>query len=96
MRLVRETVTGNPNVVMSHSMKVYKRFLRELVDQHVERYSCGHLQVDDVPPLKKIAPSGTDSCRICGRSLCFRQLADVGDRGNWAWSAICHHITFFF
>jgi hypothetical protein len=40
MRLVRETVTGNPSVVMSHSIKVYKRFLQELADQHVERY--GH------------------------------------------------------
>jgi hypothetical protein len=27
MRLVRETVTGNPSVIMSHSIDVYKRFL---------------------------------------------------------------------
>jgi hypothetical protein len=40
MRLVRETVTGNPSVVMSHSIDVYKQFLQELVDQRVERY--GH------------------------------------------------------
>jgi len=42
MRLVRETVTGNPSVVMSHSIDVYKQFLQELVDQHVERYGYGH------------------------------------------------------
>ena len=30
MRLVRETVTGNPSVVMSHSIAVYKQFLQEL------------------------------------------------------------------
>ena len=42
MRLVRETVTGNPDVVMSHSMDVYKRFLQELADQHVERYGYSH------------------------------------------------------
>ena len=37
MRLVRETVTGNPSVVMSHSIDVYKQFLQELADEHVER-----------------------------------------------------------
>ena len=37
MRLVRETVTGNPSVVMSHGVDVYKQFLHELADQHVER-----------------------------------------------------------
>jgi len=37
MRLVRETVTGNSSVIMSHRIAVYKQFLRELVDQHVER-----------------------------------------------------------
>jgi hypothetical protein len=37
VRLVRETVTGNPSVVMSHSIDVYKRFLQELADQHIER-----------------------------------------------------------
>ena len=42
MRLVRETVTGNPSVVMSHSITVYKQFLQELVGQHVERYGYGH------------------------------------------------------
>ena len=36
MRLVRETVTGNPSVVMSHSISMYKQFLQELVDQRVE------------------------------------------------------------
>jgi hypothetical protein len=29
MRLVRETATGNPSVVMSHSIDVYKQFLQE-------------------------------------------------------------------
>jgi len=33
---MRETVTGNPSVVMSHSIEVYKQFLQELADQHVE------------------------------------------------------------
>jgi hypothetical protein len=33
---VRETVTGNPSVIMSHSIGVYKQFLQELVDQHFE------------------------------------------------------------
>jgi hypothetical protein len=42
MRLVRETVTGNPSVVMSHSIDVYKQFLQKLADQHVERYGYGH------------------------------------------------------
>jgi hydrogenase maturation factor HypF (carbamoyltransferase family) len=42
MRLVRETVTGNPSVVMSHSIAVCKQFLQELADEHVERYGYGH------------------------------------------------------
>jgi hypothetical protein len=42
MRLVRETVTGNPDVIMSHSIDVYKRFFQELADQYVERYGYGH------------------------------------------------------
>jgi hypothetical protein len=29
-------------VVMSHSIAVYRQFLQELVDQHVERYGYGH------------------------------------------------------
>jgi hypothetical protein len=33
MRLVRETVTGNPSVVMSHSIDLYKQFLQELAEQ---------------------------------------------------------------